>query len=109
MGYKTSTIDRLVRGDGSIDSAFHAQRVLKSWSLDISQLPALPYAGPAEGETLEPWEQEGLGLLRELRANASQAKWDYEMDRLRDLNDAFRKVAEGTVEPRPVATSTRRS
>ncbi len=92
-----STINRLIRGDGSPLSAIQIKNVLRSWGVDVSSLPSVD----ADDEGPEPMEdslREGVELVKRLYHFASDEKYRYEVDRLRRIVDAFELIAEGTDE-----------
>lgn len=93
----TSTLKRLLRGDGSMLSARAVKDTLRSWGVDVSTLPPIDAdeSGDADGPA-DPALREGLALVRRLWQLASDEKFRIEVERLRDLVRAHELVAEGT-------------
>lgn len=90
-GPKDPTIDRLVRGEGSLLLAYAVRRTLKNWGLDVSLLPALD-----EDEDMPDWKREWIELGERLWQLASDERFQVEIDRIRDVIRAHELVAEGT-------------
>jgi len=89
------TLDRLIKGEGSLHFAHDIRRVLKEWGADVSVLPSLDEeSNPA----LEEWEREWLDLGRSLRRVANDRRFQFELNRIRDVIRAHEVVAEGTDE-----------
>lgn len=89
-----STIDRLIRGDGSMLAAIAAKKVLKGWGLDVSKLPPLDETG--SDESIEDWEREWAELGKQLHRLASEERYEVEVARIRKVIEAHELVAEGT-------------
>jgi hypothetical protein len=96
-GPKDPTIDRLVRGQGSLLLAFAVRRALKDWGIDVSVLP------PLEGDSslLPDWQQEWNELGEQLHRVATPERFQVEVDRVRKVVEAHELVAEGTGTVRP--------
>lgn len=89
------TLDRLIKGDGSMHFAVAVLQALQGWDADVSQLPPLEVGVPGL-ENASEWVQEWAQLGRKLWATASDEKLAYEMNRLRELVRAAELMAEGT-------------
>jgi hypothetical protein len=90
-----STMDRLLRGDGSAISALKVKAVLKSWGADVSRLPPID-ADQEQEPQLEAWEREWLDIGRRLKRLASPQRFQIVIDDLEDLIRSHVRVAEGT-------------
>lgn len=89
------TLDRLIRGEGSMHFAAAVLQALQSFGADVSKLPPLDLGVPGI-ENQSEWVQEWAQLGRKLWATATDEKLAYEMDRLRKLVEAAELMAEGT-------------
>lgn len=89
------TMDRLIRGDGSMKFAVAVLEALQGFGADVSTLPPLEVGVPALDNASE-WVQEWAQLGRKLWTLAGDEKLDFEMTRLRELVHAHEVVAEGT-------------
>ena len=96
-GYESKkTLERLARGEGSLEFALAIRDQLQVWGVDVSTLPSL---GVDSGKSVEPreqWEREWMQLGRALYKLASDERFEVEKQRLRDLIRAHELVAEGT-------------
>lgn len=93
VGYESKkTLDRLAKGEGSLEFALAIRDELQAWGADVAMLPSLG----VEGLRMEPWEREWLDLGRRLHRLASDERFAVEKDRLRELIRAHELVAEGT-------------
>lgn len=91
-GPKDVTIDRLMRGQGSMLLAFAVKRALKDWGIDVSLLPPLD----GEESALPDWQREWNELGERLRQVASPERFQVEVDRVIKVIEAHELVAEGT-------------
>lgn len=97
------TLDRLIKGEGSMHFAVAVLQALQSWGADVSKLPSLEVGGVVPGiENASEWVQEWARLGRKLWATASDEKLAVEMDRLRKLVEAAELMAEGTDKIKPL-------
>ena len=95
VGYESKkTLERLARGEGSLEFALAIRDQLEEWGADVSTLPALGVE--RAGALLEDWEREWLELGRQLRQLASDAKFSEVTDGIKDLIEAHEKVAVGS-------------
>lgn len=93
VGYESrKTLDRLAKGEGSLEFALVIRDQLRAWGADVSMLPPLG----VEGLKLETWELEWLEIGRRLHRLASDERFSVEKDKLRELIRAHELVAEGT-------------
>lgn len=88
------TLDRLVRGEGSLLYAYRVLAVLRDWGADVSTLPSLERGEPP----LEDWLREWIDLGRRLHDLASEERYLVEVRRIADVIRAHELVAEGTGE-----------
>lgn len=89
------TLDRLIKGDGSMHFAAAVLQALQGWGVDVSQLPPLEVGVP-DMENASEWVQEWSRLGRKFWATATDEKLSFEMERFRKLVDAAELMAEGT-------------
>lgn len=89
------TLDRLIKGEGSMHFAAAVLQALQGFGADVSKLPPLDLGVPGIEHASE-WVQEWAQLGKKLWATASDEKLKYEMDRLRELVRAAELMAEGT-------------
>lgn len=95
VGYSSKkTLDRLARGEGSIEFALAIRDQLRQWGADVSGLTLVGIDGV--GPLLEPWEVEWLRIGRELHREANEAKFNEVQEELKDLILSHQKVALGT-------------
>lgn len=98
VGYESKkTLDRLAKGEGSLEFALAIRDQLQDWGADVSTLP--PLGVERAGAPLEPWEREWLQLGRSLRDLASDERFEVEHQRIREVIRAHEIVAEGTGTP----------
>lgn len=90
-GPKDPTIDRLMRGQGSLALAYAVRRTLKNWGLDVSKLPTLD-----DDEDLPEWKREWIALGDRLWQLADEKRFQVEIDHIRAVIHAHEVVAEGT-------------
>lgn len=90
-GYESrKTLERLARGEGSLEFALAIRDQLQAWGEDVSDL-ALAVDGA--GAALEQWERDWLQLGRELRRLASDERFQLQVDEIKDLIEAHEKVS----------------
>lgn len=92
-----STINRLIRGDGSPLSAIQIKNVLRSWGADVSSLPPVD----ADDDGPEPMDEklrEAIELVRKIWEVASEKRFQVVIDDVHDVIRAHEIVARGTGE-----------
>lgn len=99
-GPKDPTIDRLVRGQGSLLLAYAVKRTLKKWGIDVSQLPPLDGDEDQDAGAMDDKLREGLEVIRRLWELASDERFRLEIERLEELVRAHELVAQGTGSPK---------
>ena len=92
-----STLNRLIRGEGSALSAIRWKRALREWGADVSALPPVD-ADETDGTAMPVDEplREGFELLKRLYQLASDERFRVEIERLSKVVSAHEIVAEGT-------------
>lgn len=96
-GYESKkTLERLAKGEGSLEFALAIRGQLQAWGVDVSTLPSLGVDHGKSTEPREAWEREWMQLGRQLYKLASDERFEVEKQRLRDLIRAHEMVAEGT-------------
>jgi hypothetical protein len=96
-GYESKkTLERLAKGEGSLEFALAIRDQLQAWGVDTSTLPSLGVDRSGFTEPREQWEREWMQLGRQLYKLASDERFEVEKQRLRELIRAHELVAEGT-------------
>lgn len=95
VGYESKkTLDRLARGEGSLEFALVIRDQLEAWGANVTDLRLAVDRG---GPLLEDWEREWLGVGRQLRRLLPEDDFATEVKHLRGLVDKqMRNIAEGT-------------
>lgn len=79
--YKSRTIDRLLRGEGSMLTAYAVLGALRQWGLDTSKLPPLDEEHADVPDSLREW----LALGERLHSLTPPQRFNQELDRVRQL------------------------
>lgn len=94
VGYESKkTLERLARGEGSLEFALAIRDQLEKWGADVSLLPAL---GVESSAPVEQWEREWVQIGKQLHRLANPEKFQEVVDTLRDLIESHEKIAVGT-------------
>lgn len=93
-GYESKkTLDRLAKGEGSLEFALAIRDQLQAWGADVATLPSL---GVERDVPMEPWEVEWLELGRGLHRLASDAKFREVVDAVAGLIESHKDTALGS-------------